>query len=117
MENWLDLQPLYAWIQAHPAWAGICVMLLSLGESLLIFGLIVPGTVVMFGIGALVGNGVMPLWSTIGWAILGAIFGDYLSYWLGWYYRDQIQQWWPFSRYPEILRRGQAFFQKHGGKS
>ena len=92
-------------------------MLLSLGESLLIFGLIVPGTVVMFGIGALVGNGVMPLWSTIGWAILGAIFGDYLSYWLGWYYRDQIQQWWPFSRYPEILRRGQAFFQKHGGKS
>ncbi len=92
-------------------------MLLSLGESLLIFGLIVPGTVVMFGIGALVGNGVMPLWSTIGWAILGAILGDFASYWIGWHFRDQIQQWWPFSRFPDILRRGQAFFQRHGGKS
>ena len=113
----MDLTPVFTWLTANPGWAGLIVMLLSLGESLLVVGLIVPGTVVMFGIGALVGTGVLPLWTTIGWAMLGAVLGDGASYAIGHYFRERLATWWPFSRYPQMLQRGQTFFEKHGGKS
>lgn len=113
----MDLTPIFNWLSENPGWAGLIVTLLSMGESLLIFGLIVPGTVVMFGIGALVGTGVLPLWETIGWAILGAVLGDGASYLIGYYFRDSIATWWPFNRYPQMLDRGKVFFEKHGGKS
>jgi membrane protein DedA with SNARE-associated domain len=40
--------------------------------------------------------------------------GDWLSYWLGWHYHEQISRMWPLSRYPDLLPRGHAFFERWG---
>lgn len=110
-------QPILQWIAAHPTWAGFAVFLISLSESLAIVGLVVPGVVMMTAIGAMMGAGILPFWETLLWAILGAIAGDGISYWLGYYYHQHLKEFWPFRQFPQLLQRGETFFKNHGGKS
>jgi len=110
------LEPLLAWIGAHRAWAGPFILLVALGESLVVVGLLVPGAAVMLGVGALVGAGALPLWPSLGWAAAGAVLGDGISYWLGRRYGERLRAWGPLRRRPGLLERGEAFFRRHGGK-
>ncbi len=115
--NYESVQPFLQWIQAHPNLAGFAVFLISLSESLAIVGLFVPGVVLMTAIGAMMGAGILPFWETLTWAILGAIAGDGISYWLGYHYHEHLRDFWPFRQFPGLLKRGETFFKNHGGKS
>lgn len=112
-----SVQPILNWIQENPNWSGFIVFLISLSESLAVVGLVVPGVVLMTAIGAMMGSGVLPFWSTLIWAILGAIAGDGISYYLGYHYHQHLRDFWPFRQFPKLLERGEAFFRAHGGKS
>lgn len=112
-----SIQPILQWISDHPTWAGFVVFLISLSESLAIVGLFVPGVVMMTAIGAMMGGGILPFWETLLWAILGAIAGDGISYWLGYHYHEHLRDFWPFRQFPGLLKRGENFFKEHGGKS
>jgi len=111
------LNSLLSFIASHTSIAYIAVFLISLSESLALVGLFVPGTFMMFGIGAIVASGVLQLNPVIGLAIAGAIVGDGFSYWLGYHYHQQLRTIWPFSRFPGLLQKGEIFFTSHGGKS
>ncbi|CAK0751492.1 membrane-associated protein [Gammaproteobacteria bacterium] len=115
MNEYLNI--LIEWIGNHPNWAGIVVFLVNLSESLVVVGLFVPGTVVMFGIGALVALGAMGLWSTLAWAVLGALVGDGVSYMVGRHYHEHLRVMWPFNRHPEWIQGAEKFFVRHGSKS
>lgn len=93
------------------------IFLISLSESLALVGLIVPGTMIMFGVGAIVATGSLDLKPVLLLAAAGAIAGDGISYWLGRLYREELGRIWPFSRYPGMLKNGKIFFYSHGGKS
>ncbi|HXH55292.1 MAG TPA: VTT domain-containing protein [Gammaproteobacteria bacterium] len=112
-----SIQPFLDWITANPNWSGFIVFLISLSESLAIVGLVVPGVVMMTAIGGMMGSGHLPFWATLSWAILGAIAGDGISYWLGYHYHQQLRNFWPFKQFPKLLARGETFFTLHGGKS
>jgi membrane protein DedA with SNARE-associated domain len=108
---------LLAWISDNPTWAGAALFLIAFIESLVVVGFFLPGILILFGIGALLGMGEgswLPIW--IG-GTLGAICGDVLSFWLGHHYQEQLRRMWPFSRYPGMLVRGMEFFRRHGWKS
>ncbi len=64
--------------------------------------------------GALVPDGTVPFLPLVSGAILGAVIGDAISWWLGRKYGEQITQRWPLSRHPEIVKRGEAFFERLG---
>ena len=108
------ISPLLQWLNAHPSLAGIATFIISAGESVAIIGTIVPGSVMMTAIGTLAGAGIIPLWSTIIWAILGAIVGDGISYWLGYYFKDRLRGLWPFAQYPHLLTSGEQFVRHYG---
>ncbi len=108
---------LLEWVALHPHWSGLIIFLVAMAESLAIVGMIVPGVVIMFGIGALIAVGSIAFWPAMGWAVAGAVAGDGFSFWLGRHYQHRLTHIWPFSRYPESLTRGISFFQKYGGKS
>ena len=110
-------QPFLDWLTNHPTWSGLAVFLIAFGESLLAVGLVVPGVVMMFGVGTLIAMGIMNLWITLVWAFAGAVAGDGLSFWLGRHYQGRLREMWPLRRYPVLMARGEQFFQKHGGKS
>jgi membrane protein DedA with SNARE-associated domain/membrane-associated phospholipid phosphatase len=109
--------PILQWLNAHPELAGLATFLISTAESVAIIGTIVPGSVMMTAIGALVGAGIIPFWSTMIWAILGAIVGDGISYWIGYHFKNRLNYIWPFKTHPNLLITGKSFFDKHGAKS
>jgi membrane protein DedA with SNARE-associated domain len=111
------LQAVETWIIAHPAWAGFAVFAISLSESLAVVGLFIPGVLAMSVIGGLVSIGVLKIVPTLLFAILGAIFGDGISYSIGRHFKQTLPNYWPFSRFPKWLGRGKEFFVKHGSKS
>jgi membrane protein DedA with SNARE-associated domain/membrane-associated phospholipid phosphatase len=113
----LYIKALMAFITHHPALAYGAIFLISLSESLALVGLIVPGTVIMFGVGAIVATGSLGLKPVLLLAAAGAVAGDGISYWLGHHYQGELKRIWPFSRYPGMLKNGETFFQRHGGKS
>ncbi|MCK5639152.1 MAG: VTT domain-containing protein, partial [Gammaproteobacteria bacterium] len=84
---------------------------------LAIVGIFLPGAVFIFGAGALVGTGSLPLWPTLAVVASGAIVGDGISFWLGRHFHQQIRTMWPLSRHPALLNRATDFFYHHGGKS
>src|SRR5262249_37337227 len=50
-------------------------------------------------------------------AVLGAVLGDGISYWIGSYFGRRIGRVWPFSRNRELLPKGVRFFKRYGGAS
>lgn len=108
---------LLQWLNAHPQLAGLVTFIISAAESVAIIGTIVPGSIMMTALGTLAGSGVIPLWETIFWAIMGAIVGDGISYWIGHYFKDRLPHSWPFRHYPALLKTGENFVHKYGSMS
>ncbi len=115
MEHLLNV--LLNWVELHPNWAGVTLMLTTAMESFLVVGLFVPGVAIMFGVGAMVASGHLPLATALTWSVGGAIFGDGTSYLIGHHFHQRLRVVWPFNRHPEMLMRGIDFFHRHGGKS
>jgi len=110
-------QELLNWLNTHPAWGVLIVFVVSFFESLVLVGILLPGIVILFGIGTLIGLGLldmMPVWIA---ASAGAFCGDGVSYALGHRFRGHLLDIWPFSRYPGLMERGTRFFHAHGAKS
>ncbi|MEJ2142553.1 MAG: bifunctional DedA family/phosphatase PAP2 family protein [Gammaproteobacteria bacterium] len=107
----------FEWFQAHSAITISIVFITALSESLAVVGLIIPGAILMVIFGALIASGYLEFFPVFTAAVLGAITGDGLSFWLGSYYQQQLKAIWPLKRYPDLFSKGETFFNKHGGKS
>lgn len=111
------LQILLDWTAAHPYAFNAVVYCTALTESLVVLGLIIPGAAMLFGAGALIATGALPLYPILFWTIAGAITGDVLSFLLGHHYHQRLRVMWPFRRYPDMVNNGVDYFVRHGGKS
>lgn len=112
-----DLKPLISWLHHHPAWSGIVALFISFTESTAFIGVVIPGTVIMTALGTLIGAGVLEAKIIFPWAIVGAIAGDAISFWIGRHFKGRLRHTWPLTRFPNMLHKGEDFFKKHGGKS
>jgi membrane protein DedA with SNARE-associated domain len=74
-----------------------------------------PFWMLLVGIGTIVDEADPIIFFTIVVAAgVGAALGDWLSYWLGYYYHEQVQRLWPLRNHPELLDKGRAFFKRWG---
>jgi membrane protein DedA with SNARE-associated domain len=110
-------QQLLTWIQQNPEYAGIVIFSMALAESLAIIGVLIPGVIILFGAGTLIGAGIIDFWSSCLWAILGAIIGDGLSYWLGHHFEYITERWKWAKLHPQTMQKGFDFFEKYGDLS
>ncbi|SHJ56692.1 membrane protein DedA, SNARE-associated domain [Aureimonas altamirensis DSM 21988] len=101
-------------IRTHQAWAFPIVTLISLGESLVLAGLLIPATAIMLLLGGLVGAGVVDPIPVLGGAILGAILGDILSYGIGRWLGPGVVYRKPLRRYRHAIARTRLFFRRYG---
>lgn len=104
-------------IAAHSSLAYGAVFLLAFLEAVPVIGSVIPGSVIIIGIAALVPTGTVQMWPLMAAAIGGAILGDGLPYWFGHRYREAILSRWPLDRYPGLVEKSRAFIDRHGGKS
>src|SRR3990167_7945441 len=109
-------KPAMHWLHYHPYFAYLITLLIAFSESIALIGLVIPGSLLLIGIGTLIGSGIISPTETIIAAIIGAILGDFVSFWTGHHYSKRIHKIWPFSRWPKLLEKGILFFNAHGGK-
>jgi membrane protein DedA with SNARE-associated domain len=93
------------------------IFLISLGECVFLLGLFVPSTPVLLLTGSLMAVGKLPFWPIYLVAVLGAVIGDAISYWIGRLLEHRVKEVWPFRNYKAQIAQGEVFFAKHGGKS
>jgi len=98
----------------NPEWLAPLLLVLAFGESIAFFSLFLPFWWMLIALGALVGVDGPWFWLALLAAGIGAALGDWVSYALGWYFRDDIKRIWPFTRYPDLMPRGEAFFARWG---
>ncbi len=101
-------------VRLHQHWAVPIVFALAFGESLAFVSLLIPAWAALVGIGALIGATGIPFWPVWLAGALGAALGDWVSFWLGYHFKDRIAHMWPLSRHPELLPRGHVFMEKWG---
>jgi membrane protein DedA with SNARE-associated domain len=111
------VQPTLAFISAHSVWAFPVMFMTSFGESFAFLSLLFPGTSILIVAGTLMAAGSLPYWPVLAGAVIGAVLGDSVSFWLGRRYGGGIGRIWPFTRNPDLLPNGIRFFARHGGKS
>ena len=115
MEHWFE--SLVAWIGAHPVAAGIAIFAIAFCDAVIVLGAIVPALPLLFAIGVLIGLGELSGPYAVACAALGALAGDGTSYWVGHRWGDRLRGLWPFSRYPQLLDRGELLFRRNALKA
>lgn len=101
-------------VKEHQVWAAPLVFFFAFGESLAVLSLFLPATALLLAMGVLIGEtGIpfLPVWLA---AIAGAYCGDWISYFVGFYYKERIGYMWPLRKYPDLLVRGHDFFERWG---
>src|SRR5215468_4010973 len=111
------VQPTLAFISAHTGWAVAVMFVTSFVESFAFVSLLFPGTSLLIAAGALMAAGSLPYFPILAGAVIGAILGDTVSFWIGHRFGGGIGRIWPFTRNPELLPNAIRFFERHGGKS
>ncbi|WP_375453965.1 DedA family protein [uncultured Methylobacterium sp.] len=114
----MDLEALrvsaLGFVEAHKAWTPVIAGVLAFCESLAFLSLLVPATVILIGIGAMIGATGTPFWPVVAAAALGAAAGDWLSYEFGRHYGEGAKRLWPMRRYPEMVARSEGFLGRWG---
>ena len=115
---------MWSWINAsidlvvqYPNWALGCAFLAAIIEAVALFGTIIPGTFILMAIAAAAGAAGHSMLPYLVLAIVGAVIGDFISYWVGYRYRMTIRACWPFSRRPHLLEHADRFFHRFGSAS
>lgn len=103
-----------AFVQAHHAWAPFIVAALAFCELLAIVSFFVPATVILLGIGGLIGAAGLAFWPIWAAAVVGAVLGDWLSYWVGLQFGDRVLHSGPLARHAETTERASNFLRKWG---
>jgi membrane protein DedA with SNARE-associated domain len=111
------VETIVSFVKAHQGWVIPVAFLVAFLESFCFVSLLWPGTAILVGIsGLLAASGIESavLWPAIIAAGVGGTIGYAISYWIGYYYKDQINGTWPFRSYPDMIPRGERFFEKWG---
>ena len=108
------IDPLIAFVSAHPELAYLTVFLAALLEAVPIIGSVIPGSTVIFALSALIPGGELRLEWVLAMAIAGALLGDGSAFWIGHRAQREILNAWPLSNYPRVIAQSEAFFNRWG---
>ncbi|MCW2875180.1 MAG: DedA family protein [Streptomyces oryziradicis] len=113
-------------------WAYVLVFVLTMGETSVFIGLVLPGETLVLFAAALAGGGHLNPFGLAFVVVTGAMVGDSVGYWVGrWYVRtpaaERLRQWAGRRRLPGRLRdrfplrsgneRAHEFLRRHGGSA
>jgi len=111
------IQQTVQFIQHHAGWTFPIMFITAFGESFIFVSLAFPGTTIMIAAGLLVPTGAIHLMPLLAGAILGAVLGDSVSYWIGLRFGPAVKSSWPLSRHPKLVEHGEALFKRFGSAS
>lgn len=106
-----------AWLEQLMAqslgWALVTIGLVAFFESLALVGLILPGTVLMASLGALIGGGHINLYSAWAAGTAGCFLGDWISYYMGWKFKGPLHRWRFLKKHKAMLDKTEHALHEH----
>ncbi len=108
------LDPLIAFVSAHPWLAYLTLFLAALLEAVPVVGAVIPGSTVILALSALVPGGELRLEGVMAAAAAGALIGDGTAFWIGHRRQREILNAWPLANYPRLIEESEAFFHRWG---
>ena len=103
-----------AFVRTNQAWAPFIVGALAFGESLAVVSVLIPATVMMVAIGALIGAADLAFWPIWLGAVIGGSIGDWVSYELGRYIGEPAKHRWPLNQQPHLVDRTERLISRYG---
>ncbi len=117
----LSMNDLITWatalVAAHPVLAIAVAFAGAVVEAVAVVGMIVPGTPIVMAVAGTAALGGAPMLPIVLAAIVGAVLGDGISFWIGRRFGGRIAGVWPLSRRPDLLPVAERFFARHGALS
>lgn len=107
-------QQLIGFVSLHAALAYTAIFLAAMLEAVPILGSLIPGSTIIVALSALVPAGSLHLAPILIAAIVGALVGDGLAYWIGHISQRKVLTSWPMSNYPGLVAKSETFFHRYG---
>lgn len=115
MWSWID--DAAALVAGHPGLAILLAFAAAIIEAVAVLGVLIPGTPILMAVAGAAAIAGLPMAPILIVSILGAILGDFISYWFGHRYSRQLRQIWPFRTRPGLIGAAEAFFLRYGTMS
>jgi membrane protein DedA with SNARE-associated domain len=117
---WLDdlpnqIQALAAWFRAYPVLSVLLVGVVSFGEALAVIGLAVPGTILLFTLGALIGIDAIGFVPAVIACAVGAFLGDAVSFAAGRYVGPPVLEHQKLKAFHGGMRLVKDYIDRFGG--
>ncbi len=98
----------------HPYWAFPIAFAIAFTESFAGLSFLVPGFLLLVSLGGVIGashSSVFPAWAG---AVLGAVLGDWISWWIGFHYHHKIVHFRLFRRFEPQIEKALHLFHNWG---
>jgi membrane protein DedA with SNARE-associated domain len=101
----------------HPGLAILLAFAAAIIEAVAVLGVLIPGTPILMAVAGAAAIAGMPMAPILIVAIVGAVIGDFISFWLGQRYSLRLRGMWPFRTRPALIGGAEAFFLRYGSMS
>jgi undecaprenyl-diphosphatase len=111
---WFCINTIVNLVAQHPGWALALAFTGAIVEAVAVFGVLVPGTPILMavtGASAMAGQPMVPF---LVLAIIGAVIGDFVSFWAGARFNNRLRALWPFRTRPHLMQQADRFFHRYG---
>jgi membrane protein DedA with SNARE-associated domain len=114
---WWCVNALVALVSQNPGWALALAFAGAIIEAVAVVGVLMPGTPLLMAVtaaAALAGQSMVPFLAV---ANIGAIIGDFVSFYVGQRFSARLRLCWPFSSRPHLMAQADRFFLRYGTAS
>jgi undecaprenyl-diphosphatase len=114
---WSLIDGAVAMVTVHPGLAVLIAFAAAVVEAVAVLGILIPGTPILMAVAGATAIAGLPMTPILLVSVLGAVIGDFISFWFGCRYGGHLQRMWPLRGRPGLITRAQGFFRRHGTMS
>jgi membrane protein DedA with SNARE-associated domain len=103
-----------ALVAQHPAGALGMVFLAAIIEAVAVVGILIPGTPILMAVAGAAAMAGQPMLPFLVLSIIGAVIGDFMSFWFGKRFSHRLRTVWPFVSRPKLMENASHFFDRWG---
>jgi undecaprenyl-diphosphatase len=111
---WYCINAIVDLVAQHPVGALGMVLLAAIIEAVAVLGILIPGTPILMAVAGAAAMAGQPMLPFLILSVIGAVIGDFLSFWVGKRFSGRLREVWPFSRRPTLMENAERFFDRYG---
>jgi membrane protein DedA with SNARE-associated domain len=101
-------------VARYPEYAVLLAFAASIIEAVAVLGILVPGTPILMAVAAAAAMAGLPMTPILVVSVIGAVIGDFVSFYVGRRFSFRLRGVWPFATRPALLGQAERFFTRYG---